>query len=116
MVRKQHKVLSLILCLILAVSAVCAGTVGAFAASGDTVYCKLNNGWSKVYAYMWVKGTETNNHAWPGVEMTKVEGDVYSYNVSGDFDMIIFTYGSNGDGQTREINYAGNVKIYYLKA
>ena len=91
MVRKQHKVLSLILCLILAVSAVCAGTVGAFAASGDTVYCKLNNGWTKVYAYMWGDGIG-NNHAWPGVEMTKVEGDVYSYNVTGEYDKIIAKY------------------------
>ena len=115
MVRKQHKVLSLILCLILAVSAVCAGTVGAFAASGDTVYCKLNNGWTKVYAYMWGDGIG-NNHAWPGVEMTKVEGDVYSYNVTGEFDKIIFTNGNNGAGQTGTINYAGNGKIYDLSA
>lgn len=115
MVRKQHKVLSLILCLILAVSAVCAGTVGAFAASGDTVYCKLNNGWNKVYAYMWGDGVG-ENQKWPGVEMTKVEGDVYSYNITGEYDMIIFTNGNNGSGQTKEINYAGNGKIYDLKA
>lgn len=115
MVRKQHKVLSLILCLILAVSAVCVGTVGAFAASGDTVYCKLNNGWTKVYAYMWGGGAG-ENHAWPGVEMTKVEGDVYSYNVTGEYDKIIFTNGNNGAGQTDTIAYAGNGKIYDLSA
>lgn len=115
MVKKQHKVLSLILCLILAVSAVCAGTVGAFAASGDTVYCKLNNGWTKVYAYMWKDGVG-NNKDWPGVEMTKVEGDVYSYNLTGDFDKIIFTNGSNGSGQTGDLTYAGNGKIYDLSA
>lgn len=116
MVRKQHKVLSLILCLMLAVSAVCAGTVGAFAASGDTVYCKLNNGWNKVYAYMWSSGSG-NNKDWPGVEMTKVEGDVYSYTLSGNFDKIIFNNGNGGDGnQTADLEYAGNGKIFEMKS
>ena len=116
MVRKQHKVLSLVLCLILAVSAVCAGTVGAFAASGDTVYCRLNNGWGSVYAYMWSEGSG-NNAAWPGVEMTEVEEGVYSYDLSGDFDMIIFNNGSGGNGnQTADLSYAGNGKIYDLSA
>ncbi len=116
MVRKQHKVLSLVLCLILAVSAVCAGTVGAFAASGDTVYCRLNNGWDSVYAYMWSEGSG-NNAAWPGVEMTEVEEGVYSYDLSGDFDMIIFNNGSGGNGnQTADLSYAGNGKIYDLSA
>lgn len=114
MVRKQHKVLSLVLCLILAVSAVCAGTVGAFAASGDTVYCRLNNGWGSVYAYMWSEGSG-NNAAWPGVEMTEVEEGVYSYDLSGDFDMIIFNNGSGGN-QTADLSYAGNGKIYDLSA
>lgn len=116
MVKKQHKVLSLILCLILAVSAVCAGTVGAFAASGDTVYCKLNNGWNKVYAYMWGDSIG-DNHAWPGVEMTKVEGDVYSYNITDEYDKIIFNNGQgNGSNQTGNLNYEGNGKIYDLSA
>lgn len=116
MVKKQHKVLSLILCLILAVSAVCAGTVGALAASGDTVYCKLNNGWNKVYAYMWGDSIG-DNHAWPGVEMTKVEGDVYSYNITDEYDKIIFNNGQgNGSNQTGNLNYEGNGKIYDLSA
>ncbi len=116
MVRKQHKVLSLILCLILAVSAVCAGTVGAFAASGDTVYCKLNNGWSKVYAYMWTDGA-SENAKWPGVEMTKVEDGVYSCPVTGNFAKIIFSNGNGGNGnQTLNLDYAGNGKIYDLSA
>ena len=94
MVRKHHKVLSLILCLMLAVSAVCAGTVGAFAASGDTVYCKLNNGWSKVYCYMW-SDSLGNNQAWPGVEMTNVTDNIYSYSIGADYDMIIFNNGKH---------------------
>ncbi len=117
MVRKQHKVLSIILCLILAVSAVCAGTVGTFAATGDTVYVRLNNGWNTVYAYMWFKGTDTNNQVWPGVQMTKVTDNVYSYSVTDNFDMIVFNNGNGGDGnQTGDLDYAGNGKIYDLAA
>lgn len=112
MVQKHHKLVSLILCLLLAVSAVCAGTVGAFAASGDTVYVKVNNGWSNVNCYMW-SDNAGNNGSWPGVQMTKVEGDVYSYSISGDFDKVIF---NNGSAQTADLTYAGNGKIYDLSA
>ena len=113
MVKRQHKVLSLILCLMLAVSAIFAGTVGATAATGDTVYVRVNNGWSDVYAYMWKDGMG-NNQAWPGVKMTQVEGEVYSYNVPGDYNMIIF---NNGNGaQTADLSYAGNGKIYDLNS
>lgn len=115
MVKKQHRAISIVLCLLLALSALFVGTFGASAASGDTVYVKLNNGWSKVYAYMWKDGG-SENAKWPGVEMTKVEGDVYSYTLSGDYDKIIFTNGGNGVNQTDTIVYAGNGKIYDLKA
>lgn len=111
MVKKQHKVLSLVLCLILAVSAVCAGTVGAFAAAGETVYVKLNNGWSSVYCYMWTNGSSDQNHAWPGVKMTEVEDGVYSYTLDKDYAHVIF---NNGSAQTGDLDYAGNGKIYDL--
>lgn len=113
MVKRQHKVLSLILCLMLAVSAICVGAVGATAATGDTVYVRVNNGWSNVYAYMWKDGMG-ENQKWPGVQMTKVEGDVYSYSIPGDYDMIIFNNGSGA--QTGNLNYAGNGKIYDLSS
>ena len=108
MVKKQHKVLSLILCLMLVVSAVCAGTVGAFAATGDMIYAKANNGWSELYCYMWSDGAGSNK-AWPGVKMDLVEGNVYSYLVTGDYDKIIFNNGSGGSGnQTADLVYTGN--------
>lgn len=113
MVKKQHKIISLILCLVLAVSAVCAGTMGAFAASGDTVFVKANNGWNKLYCYMWSDGLG-NNDAWPGVEMTKVSDDVYSYTLTGDYANVIFNNGSGS--QTADLTYPGNGKIYDLSA
>lgn len=119
MVKKQHKVLSLILCLILAVSAVCAGTVGAFAATGDMIYAKANNGWSELYCYMWGDGLGENK-AWPGVKMDHVEDNIYSYLVTNEYDKIIFNNGSGGSGnQTSDLTYTGNGgngKIYDLSA
>lgn len=111
MVTTKHKVLSLILCIMLAVSAVCAGSMAVSAATGDTVYVRANNGWTNLYCYMWTDGAG-NNATWPGQAMTKVEDDVYAYTVSGDFKNVIF---NNGSGkQTGNLTYAGNGQIYDL--
>lgn len=115
MVRKQHKVLSLILCLVLAVSAVCVGTIGAFAASGDTVYVKASNGWTDLYCYMWTDGSGSNS-SWPGVKMTKVEDNIYSYTLTGDYKKVIFNNNGNGSSQTADLDYPGNGKIYDLSS
>ena len=56
MVKRQHKIMCLVLCLMLAVSTVFVGVVSASAATGDTVYVRVNNGWSKVNCYMWTDG------------------------------------------------------------
>lgn len=106
MVNKKHRVLCIVLCLMLAFSALVVGTSAASATTGDTIYVKLNNGWSSVNCYMWFKGTENNNKSWPGVQMTKVADDVYSYTVTDDFDMIIFNNGSGN--KTLDLTYKGN--------
>ena len=111
MVKRKHKIISLILCLVLVVSAVCAGTVSAFAASGDTVYVRANNGWSNLHCYMWSDG-KGDNKAWPGVQMTKVSDDVYSYTLTDDYANVIFNNGSGA--QTGDLTYPGNGKIYDL--
>ena len=116
MAKKQHKFLCLLLCLALVLSAVIVGTASALAASGDTVYVKLNNGWSSVYCYMWTDDAG-NNAAWPGVKMTLVKDNVYSYKITGSWDKIIFDNGSGGDGnQTSNLSYPGkDGQIYDLK-
>ncbi len=115
MVKSKHKILSIVLCLVLAVSVVFAASAQAFAASGDTVYVKANNGWTNLYCYMW--NDSGNNSAWPGVKMTSVGDNVYSYQLTGDYNNIIFNNGSGGNGnQTADLTYAGNGKIYDLSA
>ena len=89
MVKRQHKIMCLVLCLMLAVSTVFVGVVSASAATGDTVYVRVNNGWSKVNCYMWTDGLG-NNASWPGKAMTKVEDGVYSYTLDKDYTKVIF--------------------------
>jgi hypothetical protein len=117
MVKKTHKVLSLFLCLILALSAICAGTIAASAAAGDTVYVRLNNGWSQVYIYMWNSSSDTGTQ-WPGEKMQKSADGIYSYTYSKNFDYVIFNNGSGGNGnQTADLSYknnGGDGKIYDL--
>lgn len=88
MVKSQHKVLSLILCLILAISAVSVGIVGASAASGDTVYFKPGhwteaNAWFSAYA--WNDGNDNTF-----VKMTEVESGVYGADLGKSYSNIIF--------------------------
>ncbi len=114
MVTTKHKILSVILCIMLAVSAICVGTMAVSAASGDTVYVRANNGWSNLHCYMWNSDSD-KNAAWPGVKMTQVEGDVYSYTLTGNHASIIFNNGNGGTGnQTGDMSYPGNGKIYDL--
>lgn len=110
MVKRQHKIMCLVLCLMLAVSTVFVGVVSASAATGDTVYVKVNNGWSNVNCYMWTDGLG-NNASWPGKAMTKVEDGVYSYTLDKDYTKVIFNDGSN---QTKDLTYPGHGKIYDL--
>ena len=115
MVKKQHKFLCLVLCLALIATAVMVGAVSAFAASGDTVYVKANNGWSNLHCYMWNGNGESKNADWPGVKMTEDGNSVYSYTLSGDFSKIIFNKGEGGSGnQTTDLGYPGANKIYDL--
>lgn len=116
MVKRQHKLLSLFLCVALLLTALLCGTFSAFAAAGDTVYVKLNNGWSSVHCYMWNSDSDKNAE-WPGQSMTKVADGVYSYTLPKAYANIIFNNGSGGSGnQTSDMSYPGNSQIYDLSA
>lgn len=115
MANKKHRVLCIVLCLMLALSALIVGTSAVSAASGDTIYVRLNNGWSQAYIYAWTDGA-SENAKWPGEQMTKVADDVYSYTYTKDFDKLIFNGGSDKQ-KTLDLTYkgnGGNGKIYDL--
>ncbi|MBD7912754.1 MULTISPECIES: starch-binding protein [Clostridium] len=63
--------------------------------SKHTAYIKLPAGWGEPYAYVYEEnnGTVKNNASWPGVKMTRVKDDIYSYVVDSSFTnpLVIFT-------------------------
>lgn len=99
MAKNRYRVISIILCLVLALSAAFACSVSAFAASGDTVYVRANNGWSTLYCYMWNSETDKNT-AWPGATMTKLGDNIWMYSASKTFKNCIF---NNGSTQTDDL-------------
>ncbi|MGN0551565.1 MAG: starch-binding protein [Acutalibacteraceae bacterium] len=87
-VKTSKKVISIILAVLMAASVVAVfGTGSLFranAAAGDMVYLEAPDSWSTPYCYMWIKGTTNGNHSWPGEAMTRVEGNIWSYQSTGD--------------------------------
>lgn len=112
MVRKQHKLLALLLCLLVAVSALASGMASVTAASGDVVYVRANNGWSNLHCYMWNGNGETKNADWPGVKMTSLGNNVYSYTLNGSYAKVIFNVGSSTN-QTTDLSYPGTSGMIY---
>lgn len=67
--------------------------------TGNTAYIELPSGWgSEVYCYAYSAEDESvKNAAWPGVQMTKISGDIYKYQVPDSISnpLIIFNDESN---------------------
>lgn len=112
--KKLTKAVSALLAVVMIMSIMLSTPFTVSAKSSDTVYVNLDNGWSEVYCYMWSDGTTGENAAWPGVPMTYVGGKVYSYTLDNDYKNVIFNNGNNGSGQTNDLEYAGDGKIYTL--
>lgn len=114
MFKCKFRTLSLVLTVLMLVT-MCAfaATASVSAASGDTVYCQNDANWSTVYCYMWKDGAG-DNAKWPGVKMTQGENDLWSYEVTGDWDMIIFNSGDDRN-KTGDLNYKGNGSIFNTK-
>ena len=73
------------------------------------VYCKNSAGWGTVTCYMWKDGSG-NNGSWPGKAMTNIYDDVWQYEVTGDYNMIIFS--NSGQSQTGDMSFPGAGYIY----
>lgn len=114
MFKCKFRTLSLVLTVLMLVT-MCAfaTTASVSAASGDTVYCQNDANWGSVYCYMWKDGAG-DNAGWPGVKMTQGENDLWSYKVTGDWDMIIFNSGDD-QNKTGDLNYKGNGSIFNTK-
>ena len=80
----------------------------------NTIYVDITgSSWSKVNIYTWDDTTTTITGAWPGTPMTKVEGNVYSYQVPGSAVNVIF---NNGTSQTADLVIPTDGKNLYNMA
>lgn len=84
-------------------------STGATSKSGDTVYFKNTDNWSSVYCYMWASDTKSNNKDWPGEAMADEGDGIWSYDIKGEYDMIIFN--NNSGTQTGDLSYPGDSMI-----
>ena len=73
------------------------------------IFYKNTKNWSTVKAYYW-SDSNTKMVAWPGVEMKKVDGNIYGTTIPADAKYIIFTNGSGS--QTSDITLNGLYKLY----
>ncbi len=109
---KSKSTISIVLVIsLLASMLVCMFTVNAVAgSSGETVYVRTT-GSGTPNCYMWKGGggAGNENSSWPGIAMTPVETNVYSYTLDDAYEKVIF----NGSfGQTDDLDYPGDGMIY----
>ena len=74
-----------------------------------TIYYNNTENWANVYAYYWSSQSEQLS-VWPGVQMKKVEGNVYSIDLPAGSEYIIFNDGNAL--KTKDVSLAGAGKIY----
>ena len=87
------------------------GTQGGTTTSTKTIYFTNTSGWSNVKVYTWNSSDSSITGAWPGATMTKVSGNVYSYNVPTTAVNIIFNDGSGN--QTSDLTIPTDSKNHY---
>ena len=67
MIKYRHKIVSIVVCAALLICSFLALAFTADATTGDTVYVRVNNGWStsSIYCYMWKNsgGSGNENHS-----------------------------------------------------
>ena len=80
----------------------------------DTVYFdNSKTQWEEVYFYSWGGSLSTD---WPGVKMTDMGNNIYSYTIDGKLSNIIFNNGksetTNDKRQTYNLTFQGNNTVY----
>ena len=73
----------------------------------QTVYFVKPADWDAAYAHYW---TGSNSTSWPGVEMTFVRDNIYSVEISSDYQNIIFN--NNAGTQTGDMVIPGDGQCY----
>lgn len=69
-----------------------------------TYYFNNESSWENVYAYAWKSSDGSMNAAWPGIQMNRAKGAIYSLAIGATFDKVIFNDGSSN--QTDDLSLA----------
>lgn len=79
-----------------------------------TVYFYDSKSWgNNLHIYVWHNTYNINQKAWPGVSMTSLGNNLYSYKITGaNFTNIIFNNGGTGDGNQTPTLTATDGKVY----
>lgn len=77
------------------------------APTSKTIYLINSNNWATPVVHYW-GGSEQST--WPGVQMTRVEGNRYSVNLPLDTKNVIFS--NNGASQTKDITLIEGLDVY----
>ncbi|MGN0488296.1 MAG: starch-binding protein [Ruminococcus sp.] len=103
------KSLSIILTMLLIMSTVMCLAVSADAASGDIIYFEKPSDWGdSISIHYW--DADSNNTTWPGVAMTKVSDNIYSYTCPVSFSTFVI---NDTEGfQTGDLKHAGDGYIW----
>lgn len=70
-----------------------------------------NSEWASVYAYVYNEDGSYNIAAWPGTEMTKGEGNVWTYNFESTWEPAYVIFSDNNGNQTENLVFE-NEKTY----
>lgn len=114
---KSKKLLSLILALLMVISAFSV-MITANAAAGDTFYFQKPADWNdEIYVYWW---SGSGAPSWPGVKMTKEGGDIYSFKATTSFTEFNINDGGSDNvanpHQTVNINFPKNGQMGVIGA
>ncbi len=66
--------------------------------SGGVVFDNEGYDWTKVYAYVYSEELGINNAAWPGVQMTEVNGNYFTYEIPSSLTGTVYVIFNNGSG------------------
>lgn len=78
----------------------------------DVIFNSTGSGWDVVYAYYW-SGFNTSMAVWPGVRMTKGEGNLWTLKIPAEAEYIIFN-GGLSQTQTWDIPLESSGTTYYF--
>ena len=108
MKQTTKRLLSVMICLVMVIAML---PVGAFAADTTTVYCQTPANWTGCKAYWW--GSTGTNPGWPGVDMTKAEDGIWTYDVPSDAAGLIFNNGSGSQSKDLTVPTTDEVMFVY---